>query len=122
MLGTGLAISMFYRLIRDHGPLFAGMVTYLVPVGAVMWGWADAERVTATQLVALAGVFISVAVVQYGAARGLGQLSGVEIPPCRDAKERFTRLYLGRAMRWGDIKCSALVDSVTETELEALIS
>jgi hypothetical protein len=60
--------------------------------------------------------------VQYGAARGLGQLGGVEILPCHDAKERFTRLYLGRGMRWGDIKCSALVDSVTETELEALIS
>jgi hypothetical protein len=60
--------------------------------------------------------------VQYGAARGLGQLGGVEILPCRDAKERFTRLYLGRGMRWGDIKCSALVDSVSETEFEALIS
>jgi hypothetical protein len=60
--------------------------------------------------------------VQYGAARGLGQLGGAEILPCRDAKERFTRLYLGRGMRWGDIKCPALVDSVTETELEALVS
>ena len=60
--------------------------------------------------------------MQYGAARGLGQLGGAEILPCHDAKERFTRLYLGRGMRWGDIKCSALVDSVTETELEALIS
>ena len=67
VLGTGLAISLFYKLIRDHGPLFAGMVTYLVPVGAVLWGWADAERVTLAQLLALAGVFISVAVVQYGA-------------------------------------------------------
>ncbi|MCK6471654.1 MAG: DMT family transporter [Planctomycetes bacterium] len=69
VFGTGLAVFMFYKLVKDHGPLFAGMVTYLVPVGAILWGWMDAEEVTQLQLIALAGVFAMVALVQWGAAR-----------------------------------------------------
>lgn len=69
VFGTGLAVFMFYKLVKDHGPLFAGMVTYLVPVGAILWGWMDAEEVTRLQIVALAGVFAMVALVQWGAAK-----------------------------------------------------
>jgi drug/metabolite transporter (DMT)-like permease len=80
-LGTGLSNYWFTRLLQEHGPLFAGMVTYLVPVGAVTWGWIDQERVTPLQLVALAGVFAMVSLVQYGAAR-----SAVP-PPAGEAEE-----------------------------------
>ena len=66
VLGTGMAMFIFNRLILDHGPLFAGMVTYLVPLGAVFWGVLDGEKITLTQLVALAGVLAMVALVQYG--------------------------------------------------------
>ena len=65
VLGTGLAMFMFYRLIQSEGPLFAGMVTYLVPLGALGWGWLDGERVTAAQLVAIVGIFVGVALVQW---------------------------------------------------------
>jgi drug/metabolite transporter (DMT)-like permease len=68
VLGTGLGTFLFNKLIREQGPLFAGMVTYLVPVGALAWGWFDQERVTALQLAALGGVLAMVAVVQFGAA------------------------------------------------------
>lgn len=68
VLGTGVAIYMFYKLVQDHGPLFAGMVTYLVPVGAIVLGWLDDEKVTALQLTALGGIFAMVALVQYGSA------------------------------------------------------
>jgi drug/metabolite transporter (DMT)-like permease len=64
VVGTGLATVMFYRLIQTHGPLYAGMVTYVIPLGALAWGWMDGEKVTATQLIALAGVFAAVALVQ----------------------------------------------------------
>jgi drug/metabolite transporter (DMT)-like permease len=67
-VGTGAATFVFNRLIQQHGPLFAGMVTNLVPLGAVVWGWADSEQVTPLQLAALAGILFMVAVVQYGAA------------------------------------------------------
>ena len=31
IIGSGLAMWMFYKLIQLRGPLFAGMVTYVVP-------------------------------------------------------------------------------------------
>jgi drug/metabolite transporter (DMT)-like permease len=69
IVGTGITTFLFNRLIQHHGPLFAGMVTNLVPIGALAWGWADHEQVTAPQLVALAGLVSMVTVVQFGAAR-----------------------------------------------------
>ncbi|MGE5193892.1 MAG: DMT family transporter [Deltaproteobacteria bacterium] len=69
IVGTGITTYLFNRLIQHHGPLFAGMVTNLVPIGALLWGWADHERVTALQIVALAGLVSMVTVVQFGAAR-----------------------------------------------------
>ena len=68
-LGTGLAMLMFNHLVVHEGPLFAGMVTYIVPLGAVAWSWLDSGQVTALQLAALAGVLAMVALVQYGAAK-----------------------------------------------------
>jgi drug/metabolite transporter (DMT)-like permease len=67
--GTGLATFYFNRLIHDHGPLFAGMATNLIPVGAMIWGWIDHERVTSLQIGALVGLLAMVALVQYGAAK-----------------------------------------------------
>lgn len=67
VFGTGLAMFLFNVLIHGHGPLFAGMVTNLVPVGALLWGWADSEQVTPLQVGALAGLLVMVTLVQYGA-------------------------------------------------------
>jgi drug/metabolite transporter (DMT)-like permease len=47
VLGTGVATCLFTRLIQEQGPLFAAMVTNLVPLFAIGWGWADAETITA---------------------------------------------------------------------------
>lgn len=67
IFGTGLGMLMFNHLLKQQGPLFAAMVTNLTPIGAVLLGWFDAERVTPLQLAALAGVVCCVAVVQWGA-------------------------------------------------------
>jgi len=69
ILGTGAATVMFFKLIQDQGPLFASLVTYVVPLGALLWGWADAEKVTPLQLLALVGVLAMVAIVQWAIAR-----------------------------------------------------
>ncbi len=69
VMGTGIAMFIFNKLILEHGPLFAGMVTYLIPLGAVFWGGVDHEQITVPQLAALAGVLTMVAFVQYGAAK-----------------------------------------------------
>ena len=69
VVGTGLAMYWFNQLIHDRGPLFAGMVTNLVPAGAVIWGWLDGEHVTVRQIVALAILLPMVALVQRGSPR-----------------------------------------------------
>ena len=69
VVGTGISTFLFNRLIQHHGPLFAAMVTNLVPIGALLWGWADHEQVTPMQIGALAGLVSMVTVVQIGAAR-----------------------------------------------------
>ena len=69
IMGTGIAMYIFNKLIQEHGPLFAGMVTYLIPLGAVFWGGVDNEQITITQLAALAGLLTMVAIVQYGSAK-----------------------------------------------------
>jgi len=63
-LCTGLAIFLFYRLIQWKGPIYAGMVTYIIPLGALAWGWADGESITPLQLLALLGVLAMTALVQ----------------------------------------------------------
>lgn len=72
VLGTGLAMFWFNRLVQDHGPLFAGMTTNLVPIGAVIWGWVDAEDISQRQLLALTGILIGVACVQFRGASSSG--------------------------------------------------
>ncbi|MBI5761341.1 MAG: DMT family transporter, partial [Planctomycetales bacterium] len=41
--GTGLSTFLFNKLIHEQGPLFAGMVTNLVPIGALVWGLAGSR-------------------------------------------------------------------------------
>jgi drug/metabolite transporter (DMT)-like permease len=66
---TAFSLVIFFRLLQRRGALYAGMVTYLVPLVAVLWGWVDAEDVTARQILALLGVLLMVAVVQIDLSR-----------------------------------------------------
>jgi drug/metabolite transporter (DMT)-like permease len=79
ILGTGIAMALFYWLIQKHGPLFAGMVTYLIPIGAVILGWLDQESVSPVQIAALAGILITVGVTQYGATHPMEEAPVPEV-------------------------------------------
>jgi len=65
IFGTGIPIIFFYFLINNRGPLFAGMVTYIIPIGALLWGAVDGESITALQVVAMSGLLLMVALVQW---------------------------------------------------------
>lgn len=69
IVGTGISQFLFNKMIYSKGPLFAGMVTNVVPIGAMAWGWADGEPVNGTQIIALIGLISMVTIVQLGAAR-----------------------------------------------------
>ena len=64
VIGRGFATLLFYKLIKEKGPLFAGLVTYVVPLGALLWSWLDHETITSKQIFALGGVLLIVIVVQ----------------------------------------------------------
>ena len=72
VVSTAVALVAFVRILQRRGALYAGMVTYLVPLVAVLWGWVDAEQVTTRQILALLGVLAMVAVVQLDLARRRG--------------------------------------------------
>jgi drug/metabolite transporter (DMT)-like permease len=70
---TGIAFAMFYRLIERFGANRASIVTYLVPLFGVAWGWLFLdEPITRTMVIACALILGSVAFSQNwsrGAAR-----------------------------------------------------
>ncbi|CAN0349565.1 unnamed protein product, partial [Ectocarpus sp. 4 AP-2014] len=63
-LGTGACVWAFVRMVQQRGPLFAGMVTYVVPVLAMLWGLIDGETITSRQVIAMTGILSMVALVQ----------------------------------------------------------
>lgn len=67
VMGTGVCILLFVQMVKARGPLFAGMVTYVIPLVALAWGQLDGERLTAMQAAAIVGVLAMVALVQWNA-------------------------------------------------------
>lgn len=64
VVGTSFAVLLFNSLIQSGGPLFASMVTYIVPVFAVMWGLIDGEQVQVFQLLGVVVILFGVYLVQ----------------------------------------------------------
>lgn len=69
IFARGFAMLFFYKMIQGKGPLFAGMVTYVIPVEALLWSWIDNERVTPLQISAIAIVLLMVGIVQWDIVR-----------------------------------------------------
>ena len=64
VLCTGIASCIFFVLVRDKGPLYAGLISYPIPCVALLWGVADGERVTWVQAAAVVAVLSMVALAQ----------------------------------------------------------
>lgn len=72
ILGSGIAMIMFYYLIHEVGPTRASLVTYLFPVGGVILGVIFLnERLSWQLLVGSALIIASLAVVNWQPARAL---------------------------------------------------
>ncbi len=63
VVGTVVASVLFYRLVQLTSPVFATMVSYLVPMVALFWGFADGEPISIFHFIGmgliLTGVYIS---------------------------------------------------------------
>lgn len=44
VIGTAIAMILYYKLIQNTTPVFASTVTYLLPLVAVVWGLLDGEK------------------------------------------------------------------------------
>ncbi|MCP3901428.1 MAG: DMT family transporter, partial [Desulfobacteraceae bacterium] len=64
VFARGIAMLFFYKMIKVNGPLFASMVTYVIPIEALMWSWLDNERITFMQVSTILIVLLVVCVVQ----------------------------------------------------------
>jgi len=62
VVGTGLALIAFNKLVKVASPLFAASVTYLIPIVAVSWGAIDGEEISSLSyiwmVVILLGIFL----------------------------------------------------------------
>ena len=62
VVGTGIAKTMFNKLVHISNPIFSSSVTYLIPIVAVFWGIIDGEKLSLVQLFAggiiLFGVYL----------------------------------------------------------------
>jgi len=75
IFGTALSTVLFNRLIKISDALFASSVTYLIPVVAILFGYADGEALSPVHFLGLAGALIGVylinkSVVENEKARG----------------------------------------------------
>lgn len=69
VLGTALALALFYFLIRETSPVFASTVTYFIPVISTFWGVADNEEFTPSMLIAVAVILTGVYIINRTALR-----------------------------------------------------
>ncbi len=60
ILGTALASVIFYMLVKRAGAVFASMVTYGIPVVAIIWGIIYGEEVGWQQILCLLLILIGV--------------------------------------------------------------
>lgn len=72
-VGTGLVMFAFYQLITVKGPLYAGLVAYVIPIGAVLIGSLDGERISLLQALAMLGIVVMVIWVQMSISRQMQQ-------------------------------------------------
>ncbi len=62
ILGTAVATVLFYRIVKSAGNIFASLVTYAIPIVAILWGLMAGESFTALEAgclaVILGGVYL----------------------------------------------------------------
>ncbi len=69
VVGTALALLLYWQLVQQTDPVFGSTTTYLIPVVAIMWGLWDGEKILAHQFLGFALILLSVFLVQAGSGK-----------------------------------------------------
>jgi drug/metabolite transporter (DMT)-like permease len=78
VVGTGIGILIFMRMIRDYGTLRAGFVTYLMPVTALLYGAFLLDEVITGLMVLGLGLILAGVALGSGLLRPVGRAEAVE--------------------------------------------
>ena len=63
IVGTGIALIAFNKLVKVASPVFAASVTYLIPIVAVSWGMIDGEIISPFSYLWMALILLGVFLV-----------------------------------------------------------
>lgn len=69
VMGSAVALALFYLLIRDTSPVFGSMVTYFIPIISTLWGLADNEVLTPSMFVSVAVILAGVYIINRAALK-----------------------------------------------------
>ena len=62
IVGTGIAKTIYNKLVHISDPVFSSSVTYIIPLVAIFWGVLDGEKLSVLQVVGgiiiLLGVYL----------------------------------------------------------------
>ena len=64
LLSTVLASVIFFRLVQWTSPVFASMISYLVPLVAVAWGLFDGESISLVHFLGMALILSGIYLVK----------------------------------------------------------
>lgn len=64
IVGTALALLLFWKLIQETNPIFGSLTTYIMPIIAIGWGLLDGEILVLRQYLGFALIFLSVLLVK----------------------------------------------------------
>jgi drug/metabolite transporter (DMT)-like permease len=71
VMGSAIALALFYFLIRETSPVFGSMVTYFIPIVSTIWGFADNERFTSSMLISVAIILAGVYIINRSAIKNI---------------------------------------------------
>lgn len=65
VFGTALSNLLFFRLVKNAGPLLASAVTYLMPLVALAWGLIEGEPLHPAHIAAMATILLGVGLINW---------------------------------------------------------
>lgn len=63
VLGTGLSLILFFKLLKMSNPTFSSSVTYLIPIVAIILGVLDGESIHWIQIMGLVLILLSIRLI-----------------------------------------------------------
>lgn len=64
VVGTAIALLLFWKLVQQTDPVFGSTTTYLIPIVAIIWGFIDGEQILLHQFFGFSLILLSVFLVQ----------------------------------------------------------